>query len=74
MHNGFEGCFVASTVTCPHCGNDADPTTAGDGTGCRDCGYTGKRRVRDWVPFEDQVVEYLLHAEREDVAPGGAPV
>lgn len=54
-HHGFEGYWCRYTTRCSGC-SDADYATE-SGAGCRECGYTGKRRVVFFRAFEDVAFE-----------------
>lgn len=61
--NGKEGFIVRFTTTCSGCFESEDGHPVGDypvdpkhncyiGSGCDECGYTGKRRHEEWIPFD----------------------
>lgn len=53
MHRGWEGYVVSWTEECSGCTERGDYGALLSGPcGCADCGYTGKRRRREWVPFD----------------------
>lgn len=61
--DGVEGFIVRGTATCAGCFEPGDymgnahlygydaKACCYVGSGCDECGYTGKRRWREWVPF-----------------------
>jgi hypothetical protein len=76
LHRGFEGFVVRWTGPCSGCyesgeyGGNADnyPYDAKArcriGAGCSECGFTGKRRRAEWVPFPDVAAAYFAAEER----------
>lgn len=50
-HRGFGGYWVQWTQACSGCSDDDV------GGGCHECGYTGKRRVRWFVPLDHEAWE-----------------
>ena len=66
MHLGFEGFVVRFTDSCSGCfeagdymGNAHyydydDKAQCHVGSGCHECGYRGKVRRREWVPFDHE--------------------
>ncbi len=51
-HRGFEGYFVCWTHACSGCSDPGDYCSVEAGCGCHECGYTGKRRIRWFMPFD----------------------
>lgn len=62
--DGVEGYNSAFTATCSGCFESLDGQPCGSypwdkkaccyiGSGCHECGYTGKRRVHFFVPFSE---------------------
>lgn len=49
---GVAGYIVKYTQLCSGCTDYGDYGTAYGPFGCDECGYTGKRRVEHWVPFD----------------------
>lgn len=45
---GYE---VRATTECTGCTDGGDYGSRNGPCGCSECGYTGKRRVRHWVPL-----------------------
>lgn len=72
VHRGWEGHVVRSTASCTGCTEfgdcgslllgDVDEGGSYRGVGCEECGYTGKRRRADWLPFD--VPAYSAHRDR----------
>lgn len=74
MFRGVEGFEVSFTASCSGCMDfgeagenlhnyPIDPKSGVHlGGGCDECGYTGKRRRREWVPFDPD--EALRSIER----------
>lgn len=52
VFDGVEGFEVRFTDECSGCSQHSEGYRMADPTGCHECGYTGKRRRREWVPFE----------------------
>jgi hypothetical protein len=52
MLHGWEGYVVRFTTACSGCVPDEENTCPSRGFGCEECGYTGKRRRREWIPFD----------------------
>ena len=63
MHEGFEGYVVRWTEACTGCHETEDGHPVGRyawdskakcdvGSGCHECGYTGKRRRVEWIPID----------------------
>jgi hypothetical protein len=61
--DGVDGFIVEFTDSCSGCHETIDGYETGDypydakaqcyvGAGCQECGHTGKRRRREWVPFD----------------------
>jgi hypothetical protein len=48
---GVDGFIVQFTSNCSGCTDGEDGRVYGP-FGCEECGYTGKRRERMWVPFD----------------------
>lgn len=74
MHDGFEGFMVRWTDACTGCFEYVDghapmgsvwdsKAKCHVGVGCHECGYTGKRRREEWVPFN--VVEWEHHFNKD---------
>lgn len=70
MWSGFPGFIVRWTSTCTGCHESEDGHSLGDyewddknkrelGAGCAECGYHGKVRHEEWVPFDDVAEAYL---------------
>jgi len=71
---GFEGFIVRWTASCTGCLETEDGHHVGHydfdekakchlGAGCEECGYHGKTRREEWVPFDE--ADYLAHEWRE---------
>jgi hypothetical protein len=69
LHHGFEGFVVRWTDSCSGCYETEDGHPVGEydydpkhncaiGAGCEECGYTGKSRRAEWIPFDDQFEAY----------------
>lgn len=58
IRHGFEGFVERWTTRCSGC-SDADYGFE-SGAGCRECGYTGKRRVAMFMPFDICAFETFL--------------
>ncbi len=66
MLDGIEGFMVRFTMSCPGCCELGEYNGLAHlypydkkaqchiGAGCSECGYTGKRRMNEWVPFEER--------------------
>lgn len=50
---GQPGMIVKWTSTCSGCTNSVDGQQIGEPLGCKECGFTGKRRNAHWVPLAD---------------------
>ena len=51
--DGVEGFEVTDSIACTGCNETPEFTHAADrGMGCHECGYTGRRQMRHWVPFD----------------------
>lgn len=48
--NGQDGHIVRWTTSCSGC-DEIGEYANGRGSGCSECGYTGKRRREEWVPL-----------------------
>lgn len=74
VHLGIEGYWSVVTVTCTGCTDigeygsgsehyDRDPKLGIlVGSGCHECGYSGKRRERFFEPFDHEAWERALFA------------
>ena len=51
-------CSITASGLCSGCACDCHPGCSHGAGGCHECGYSGRRRVTDWVP-------YLPKLERE---------
>jgi hypothetical protein len=66
-----ELCFMASyTIRCSGCTEDSEYSFSLIGSGCRECGYTGKRRINEWQPayLINKALENKLFKEPNDKA------
>lgn len=75
MHMGFEGFVARWTESCSGCFESGDyggnahnypydqKAQCYIGAGCEECGYTGKRRGAQWVPFLDVAGAYLAKCD-----------
>lgn len=61
---GARGHVVRFTSVCSGCTDDREGVVCDVGGGCRECGYTGRRRRAEWVPLDDKefVKAYGEHA------------
>lgn len=51
--DGEEGYVIRYTRSCSGCDETGEYTGPSErGSGCEECGYTGKRRSEEWVPFD----------------------
>jgi hypothetical protein len=57
--HGVAGYFAHATVDCPGCTDWGDYGTKHGPFGCDECGYTGKRRVAEFVPFPGNEDAYI---------------
>jgi hypothetical protein len=66
--NGFEGFVVRWTDSCTGCYESEDGHPVGEydydsknhcaiGAGCKECGYTGKSRRVEWLPFDAEAYD-----------------
>lgn len=60
--NGVEGFVVRWTANCSGCTNYTDGQISDGPHGCFECGYTGKRRREEWVPFDPEA--FLARPEK----------
>jgi len=51
VEDGFEGYFSTVTLDCSGC-TEIEEGEVRSQAGCSECGYTGKRRSRFFVPFD----------------------
>lgn len=51
MWRGARGHVVTFTSPCSGCHEGYESGDGEAGSGCRECGYTGRRRTREWVPL-----------------------
>lgn len=51
-HLGHDGYYETATTDCSGCTDVGDYGTKYGPFGCEECGYTGKRRDRYFVPFD----------------------
>lgn len=75
--DGIEGFIVEFTASCSGCFEGGEymgmahhydvDSKAGChiGAGCEECGYTGKRRHREWVPFVYEEYQAILDAQND---------
>lgn len=54
---GFDGYWARWTDACSGCSEDAEYTISDVGSGCHECGYTGKRRRAWFVPLDIEAWE-----------------
>lgn len=47
---GVDGFVIRFSSACSGCKDERDPH-AHSGAGCRECGYTGRRRRAEWMPL-----------------------
>jgi len=59
---GVDGFIIKFTTDCSGCNDYSEGVLVAGPFGCHECGYTGKRRRTEWVPFD--VDEYLKKSER----------
>jgi len=50
--DGADGYVVRWTAACSGCSDDRENVSCDVGSGCSECGYTGKRRDSFWVPLD----------------------
>jgi len=60
---GCDGYYVVHRTDCSNCTDHGEYGTKHGPFGCRDCGYTGRRRVRVFVAFD---FEAYLEAQIEE--------
>jgi hypothetical protein len=54
IHRGFEGFIARWTSVCTGCSEHGEYTAGPDiGSGCHECGYTGKRRSAMFIAFDE---------------------
>ncbi len=74
VYDGFEGFVVRWTATCTGCCETEDGHHVGHydfdekakchlGAGCEECGYHGKVRREEWVPFDTKA--YSKHIDEQ---------
>lgn len=84
-YEGVEGYIIEFTEACTGCFEGGDymglahhygydqKANCYVGAGCEECGYTGKRRRREWVPFPDQEAAWCrLMSQGHPAQPAGA--
>jgi len=61
---GARGHVVRFTSTCSGCTDGNEGCALPQGSGCHECGFTGKRRRAEWVPLNGNEFEkaYGEHA------------
>lgn len=58
---GCEGYMVTVTGDCTNCTDTGEYGTVYGPFGCKQCGYTGRRRERVFTPFDgDEYVEAMI--------------
>lgn len=51
-HDGVDGYVCRWTSGCSGCGDDREGVSSHQGSGCSECGYTGKRVQGWWEPLD----------------------
>lgn len=53
--SGRDGFIARWSVPCSGCAETPESTSPPErGLGCRECGYTGRRRREMWFPFKEE--------------------
>lgn len=63
--DGHEGFVVRWTANCSGCTNYVDGQLSDGPHGCSECGYTGKRRREEWVPFDPEAWWKMIKTKLE---------
>lgn len=72
--DGVDGFVARFTQACSGCSTPYEEGGGGDrGSGCFECGYTGKRRVEAWLPLDHEAWEQRDRVDEEAAAAAVAP-